>query len=323
MHPLAITLSFRVAAYAFMISTFIYKSSAAMTYGGLHHLNATTENPADPRMKWEDRKGRLASSQARTLTGSPSQALRKYQVRAGRYSGGMKRRLSVAAALLGDPKRHVWDIIEAAKKGRSIVLTTHSMEEVDVLSDRLGIMAKGRLRWIGYLNQHFNVLIKVENNSFLTHVIPRENYLTVSTSVISNYVSVAFYFLTIFLQRKFFRELQPREKEFGIETAFTEGRMMTFKMPNGLVVEIPVGARYIRIPGTESPHYPQDLVVEVYWQQDPLIGKLCMAGHSAKIAVPPNFQCLPSLTSTAPPNTLGKGGIVKRNRGQLLEKEKL
>ena len=46
-------------------------------------------------------------------------------------------------------RRHVWDIIESAKKGRAIVLTTHSMEEADVLSDRIGIMAKGRLRCIG------------------------------------------------------------------------------------------------------------------------------------------------------------------------------
>lgn len=46
-------------------------------------------------------------------------------------------------------RRHVWDIIEGAKKGRAILLTTHSMEEADILSDRIGIMAKGRLRCIG------------------------------------------------------------------------------------------------------------------------------------------------------------------------------
>lgn len=46
-------------------------------------------------------------------------------------------------------RRHVWDIIENAKKGRAIILTTHSMEEADILSDRIGIMAKGRLRCIG------------------------------------------------------------------------------------------------------------------------------------------------------------------------------
>jgi len=77
----------------------------------------------------------------------------------------MKRRLSVAVALIGDPKvvyldepttgmdpisrRHVWDVIEAAKQERTIVLTTHSMEEADILGDRIGIMAKGRLRCIG------------------------------------------------------------------------------------------------------------------------------------------------------------------------------
>lgn len=46
-------------------------------------------------------------------------------------------------------RRHVWDIIENAKRGRAIILTTHSMEEADVLGDRIGIMAKGRLCCIG------------------------------------------------------------------------------------------------------------------------------------------------------------------------------
>jgi ABC-type multidrug transport system ATPase subunit len=81
------------------------------------------------------------------------------------YSGGMKRRLSVAIALLGNPKvvyldepttgmdpvsrRHVWDIIEQAKRDRAIVLTTHSMEEADILGDRIAIMARGVVRCIG------------------------------------------------------------------------------------------------------------------------------------------------------------------------------
>lgn len=85
--------------------------------------------------------------------------------RTGAYSGGMKRRLSVAIALLGDPKvvyldepttgmdpisrRYVWDIIQEAKVGRAIVLTTHSMEEADILGDRIAIMALGRLRCLG------------------------------------------------------------------------------------------------------------------------------------------------------------------------------
>ena len=84
---------------------------------------------------------------------------------AGGYSGGMKRRLSVALALIGNPavvyldepttgmdpvtRRHVWDIIENAKQDKVVVLTTHSMEEADVLGDRIAIMAKGAVKCIG------------------------------------------------------------------------------------------------------------------------------------------------------------------------------
>ncbi|KAL5032325.1 hypothetical protein RTP6_000451 [Batrachochytrium dendrobatidis] len=85
-------------------------------------------------------------------------------VRAGTYSGGMKRRLSLVISTIGDPKvifmdepttgmdpvnrRHVWTFIEKFKKGRVIILTTHSMEEADVLGDKIAIMSKGRLRAI-------------------------------------------------------------------------------------------------------------------------------------------------------------------------------
>ncbi|KAJ3196135.1 ATP-binding cassette sub- A member 1 [Irineochytrium annulatum] len=86
-------------------------------------------------------------------------------VQSGTYSGGMKRRLSLLISTIGDPRvifmdepttgmdpvnrRHVWSFIEQFKKDRVIVLTTHSMEEADVLGDRIAIMAHGRLRAIG------------------------------------------------------------------------------------------------------------------------------------------------------------------------------
>ncbi|KAK1298625.1 ABC transporter A family member 7 [Acorus calamus] len=81
------------------------------------------------------------------------------------YSGGMKRRLSVAISLIGDPKvvyvdepstgldpasrKNLWEVVKRAKQGRAIILTTHSMEEAEVLCDRLGIFVDGSLQCIG------------------------------------------------------------------------------------------------------------------------------------------------------------------------------
>jgi ABC-type multidrug transport system ATPase subunit len=74
----------------------------------------------------------------------------------------MKRRLSVAISLVSDPKiifldepstgldpenrRQLWDILSAQKGKRAIILTTHSMEEADVLCNRIGIVSEGVLR---------------------------------------------------------------------------------------------------------------------------------------------------------------------------------
>jgi len=81
------------------------------------------------------------------------------------FSGGMKRRLSMAIAFVGNPdivfldepttgmdpknRRYVWELIQKMKKGRSIVLTTHAMEEADILSDRIAVISKGRLKCVG------------------------------------------------------------------------------------------------------------------------------------------------------------------------------
>ncbi|KAF9208694.1 hypothetical protein BGZ59_010494, partial [Podila verticillata] len=80
-------------------------------------------------------------------------------------SGGEKRRVSIAIALLGDNsvifldepstgldpavRRVIWDIINRVKVSRTVVLTTHSMEEADILSDKIAIMTLGRLRCMG------------------------------------------------------------------------------------------------------------------------------------------------------------------------------
>lgn len=50
-------------------------------------------------------------------------------------------------------KRHLWNVILGAKKGKCIILTTHSLEEADVLCDRIGIISRGELKCIG-TSQH-------------------------------------------------------------------------------------------------------------------------------------------------------------------------
>ncbi|RRT83034.1 hypothetical protein B296_00003904, partial [Ensete ventricosum] len=55
------------------------------------------------------------------------------------------------------------------------------------------------------------------------------------------------------------------------------------------IVQIPKGARFVGIPGTESSEHPRGLMVEVYWGQDDT-GTLCISGHSPETDVPPIVQ---------------------------------
>jgi len=82
--------------------------------------------------------------------------------RVGQLSGGQKQRLAMAVALVGDPKfffldepttgldpqarRQVWDLVDGFKaSGRTILLTTHYMDEAERLCNRVGIMDRGRI----------------------------------------------------------------------------------------------------------------------------------------------------------------------------------
>lgn len=89
----------------------------------------------------------------------------KKHERVSTFSGGMKRKLSVALAFLGDPKvvlldepttgmdvftrKQVWQLMQDSKAGRAILLTTHSMEEADALGDRIAILSDGQLQTMG------------------------------------------------------------------------------------------------------------------------------------------------------------------------------
>uniref|UniRef100_A0A4X2LYM3 ABC transporter domain-containing protein n=1 Tax=Vombatus ursinus TaxID=29139 RepID=A0A4X2LYM3_VOMUR len=80
-------------------------------------------------------------------------------------SGGMKRKLSISIALIGDSKvvmldeptsgmdlisrRATWNLLQQQKSSRTILLTTHHMDEADLLGDRIAIMANGDLQCCG------------------------------------------------------------------------------------------------------------------------------------------------------------------------------
>ena len=77
----------------------------------------------------------------------------------------MKRKVNLGISLVGDStgvwgngarsgldpqaRRYTWDLLQAEKKKRTILLTTHFMEEADILGDRIAIMARGQIQCYG------------------------------------------------------------------------------------------------------------------------------------------------------------------------------
>ncbi|ORX60084.1 P-loop containing nucleoside triphosphate hydrolase protein [Piromyces finnis] len=119
-------------------------------------------------------------------------------------SGGQKRKLCIAIAIIGNPKyifldepttgldplsrRKIWDLLSKKKMGRVIFLTTHYMDEADILADRKLILNHGKIRCLGtsvYLKNHFNMeySLDIESNScdqvddIIKKYIPESKYI--------------------------------------------------------------------------------------------------------------------------------------------------
>jgi len=127
--------------------------------------------------------GRIKGLDGRELEREIDSAIRKLNLTTEAHktsktmSGGNRRKLSLALAIIGNPKiifldeptsgmdpnsrRFVWSIIKDLKnQGKTIVLTTHHLDEADELADRLGVMVKGKLFALGsseFLKKQFGV----------------------------------------------------------------------------------------------------------------------------------------------------------------------
>ena len=115
-----------------------------------------------------DMDAKAAADRAEQLMAELSLADRAKD-RAGKLSGGLQRRLSIAMALVSDPqvlfldeptlgldvraRRELWQLVSALKQKMTVVLTTHYLEEAEAMADRIGVMNAGRLVALGTVEQ--------------------------------------------------------------------------------------------------------------------------------------------------------------------------
>ncbi|CAI2352681.1 unnamed protein product [Caenorhabditis sp. 36 PRJEB53466] len=168
----------------------------------------------------------------------------KADARAATLSGGQKRKLSLAIALIGgseivmldeptsgmDPgaRHETWTLIQREKERRTILLTTHFMEEADLLGDRIAIMAHGQLECCGspmFLKQQYG------DGYHLTIVFSTNSNVTATTDIIREYIPEAHVFSYIGQEATYllsarhrpifarlFRELENQQTRCGISS---------------------------------------------------------------------------------------------------------
>uniref|UniRef100_A0A8D0TR88 ABC transporter domain-containing protein n=1 Tax=Sus scrofa TaxID=9823 RepID=A0A8D0TR88_PIG len=157
-------------------------------------------------------------------------------------TGGMKRKLSIIIALLGSPKvvildepssgmdpvsrRATWDVLQQFKHKRTILLTSHYMDEADILGDRIAIMVKGTLQCCGS-----SIFLKKIYGAGYHIVIEREPrcdaekisaviYSRIPDAILENSIGTE---LSFILPKEhthrfeaLFNELEEKQKELGI-----------------------------------------------------------------------------------------------------------
>ncbi|KAK6174033.1 hypothetical protein SNE40_017383 [Patella caerulea] len=176
----------------------------------------------------------------------------KRNTRSQNLSGGQKRKLSLGIALIGgsqtvildeptsgmDPaaRRQTWDILQRNRSSRTILLTTHFMDEADLLGDRIAIMADGRVHCCGgshFLKQLYGsgyhlVMVKSEtcDVSVVTQLVESRIPSATLESEISAEIS---YLLPNEASPKFsslFKDIEIKKDELGINSFGTTATTM-------------------------------------------------------------------------------------------------
>ncbi|XP_064556074.1 phospholipid-transporting ATPase ABCA3 isoform X2 [Drosophila montana] len=192
---------------------------------------------------------RLKGAKGKAVTKEVDKYLKMIQLEdkantpADKLSGGMKRKLSLCCALCGDTKvvlcdepssgmdpsarRQLWDLLRHEKAGRTILLTTHFMDEADVLGDRIAIMCDGMIKCNGssfFLKKQFGpgyslVCVKKNNcqtaevtallSKYIPGIRPKSDIGTELAYNLPDSYSFKF--------EKLFKELEMRTAELNLE----------------------------------------------------------------------------------------------------------
>ncbi|KAK3101854.1 hypothetical protein FSP39_006814 [Pinctada imbricata] len=155
-------------------------------------------------------------------------------------SGGQKRKLSMGIALIAGPKvvildeptsgmdpaarRQTWEILKKYREGRTIVLSTHFMDEADVLGDRIAIMAEGVVKCAGY---HLIMVKNRECNVDMVTALVRKHIA--SAELESDISAELTYLLPFHESDKFeslFEDIEKTKEKLGLTSYGTSATTM-------------------------------------------------------------------------------------------------
>uniref|UniRef100_A0A672IQE2 ABC transporter domain-containing protein n=1 Tax=Salarias fasciatus TaxID=181472 RepID=A0A672IQE2_SALFA len=204
----------------------------------------------------------------------------KRQARSKTLSGGMKRKLSIGIALIGDSKvvmldeptsgmdpsarRATWDLLQGEKRGRTILLTTHFMDEADLLGDRIAIMAGGELQCCGsplFLKNKYGQIVSLSLKDALCNVseISRLVHLYVPNATLESSAGAELsYILPKESTSKFellFAELEMNRDELGIASyGASVTTMEEVFLRVGKLVDSSLDIQAIQLPALQYQH---------------------------------------------------------------------